>query len=307
MEQTSGFRSFYLDCQYVNNYDEFFRAVALTCQVQVESAAPDVLRRIILRLRRQQDGQVIALLMDEVDGLLPFDLHNQMRLFRVLRALSQEGLCRFVFCGERHLHAALHDPDSPLFNFCNTMRLSYLSPRDALRVIQEPMAAMGISFESPETLPQAIVELSSCHPNLVQAICKMLIARINARNDRVITADDLKQVRASDEFRDFYLEVTWGNATPLERLITLLMAGAPSFELADVQQALAARGRDVPPAAILAALDGLVLFSILHKQGQRYEFAAQSFSAILAEANVAEGFIENLLERLEVGEANPPL
>ena len=300
MEQTGGLQPFYLDCQYVNSYDEFFRAVALTCQVQVESAAPDMLRRIILRVRRQHEGQMLVLLLDEVDGLLLFDLANQMRLFRVLRALSQEGLCRFVFCGERQLHASLHDPDSPLFNFCNAIRLSYLAPRDALRMIQEPMAAMGITFE-PAEVPQDIVELSSCHPNLVQAICKLLIARINARSDRVITAEDLKQVRASDEFREFYFEVTWGNATPLERLITLVMAGVPDFGPAEVKQALETRGCTASPAEIAAALEGLVLFSILRKQGQRYVFAARSFGAILAESNMGEMFIENLLERLAAG------
>ncbi|NLG48998.1 MAG: hypothetical protein GX552_02660, partial [Chloroflexi bacterium] len=159
MEQTRGFAPCYLDCQYVVDYEEFFSALASNCQVQIESASPDILRRVILRLKRQRDGTLI-LLLDEVDRLLAFDAQRHMRLFRVFRALAQEGLCRFVCCGERQFNAALHDPQSPLFNFANIIHLTYLNPRDARRIIEEPMGTMGLTFEDPEALPQSIVDLS---------------------------------------------------------------------------------------------------------------------------------------------------
>ena len=305
MEQTSGFQPYYLDCQHVTHYEEFFGALAVKCQVQVEAAVPDVLRRIVLRLQRQNGPGVIVLLLDEVDKLLEFDIRQQTRLFRMFRTLSQEGLCRFVFCGERQLDGALHDPDSPLFNFASTMRLSYLSVRDALRVVQEPMATMGVLFEDREALPAKIVELSSCHPNIIQAICQMLIVRTNARNDRMIRWSDLHEVRVSDEFREFFLEVTWGNATTLERLISVLMAGKPIFTLSEVKQTLSARGCAMASRAIEAALEGLLLISILQKQGSTYSFAARSFPVVLAESGLAGGlFIDGLLETLQLEECS---
>ncbi len=299
MEQTSGFQPYYLDCQHVTNYEEFFGAVAVKCQVQVEAAVPDVLRRIVLRLQRQNGPGMVILLLDEVDRLLQYDIQHQTRLFRMFRTLSQEGLCRFVLCGERQLNGALHDADSPLFNFASIMRLSYLSVRDALRVVQEPMTTMGVLFEDRETLPPKVVELSSCHPNIVQAICQMLIVRTNARNDRLIRYSDLQEVRSSDDFREFFFEVAWGNATTLERLISVLMADSPAFALAEVRQVLADRGCDVPNSAIEAALEGLVLFSLLQRQGGTYSFATRSFPTILGESGLAEGlFIDGLLEKL---------
>jgi Cdc6-like AAA superfamily ATPase len=101
MEQTSDLSAFYLDCQHLTNYQEFFSSLALKCQVQIGSTSPDELRRVMVRLRRQHGGDVIVLLLDEVDNLLAFDMQQQVHLFRMFRALSQEGLCRFVFCGER--------------------------------------------------------------------------------------------------------------------------------------------------------------------------------------------------------------
>ena len=305
--QTGDFSAFYLDCHHVTNYREFFETIAIKCQVQVGSMeSPDVLRRVVVRLRQKGgNGNTIVFLLDEVDSLLLFDLQQQSRLFRVFRALSQEGLCRFVFCGERQLAGALHDSSSPLFNFCSTLRLSYLLARDVRRIVQEPMTEMGVSFEEYEALPDDIIELSSCHPNLVQAICQMLIVRINEREDRIIRRDDLSEVRASDEFREFFLEVTWGDATTLERLITVLMVREPSFAVFEVREALAAQGLDLPRQRIESALEGLELFSILEKEGSRYSFATRSFVPIVSESNLAEGFLAGLVERLQVEEGQP--
>ena len=299
------YHPFYLDCQHVMDYAEFFGDLALKTGVEVRSTSPGELRRMILRYRLRHPEGLIVLLLDEVDKLLAYDLHKQTRLFRVFRALSQEGLCRFVFCGERRLNAGLHDPTSPLFNFCSIMRLSYLTPRDARRIIQEPMAAMGMVFEDPEALLEGIIGLSSCHPSIVQAICQMLIVRANeranGRGDRTIRLDDLAHLRGSEEFRELFLEVTWGNATPLERLISVLMVPSPRFVAAEVRAALAFHGCEVPPAEVSAALDGLCLFSILQRERDRYTFAARSFPTIIRESRLAEGLIEGLRE-VVVGE-----
>lgn len=303
MEQTSGHAPFYLDCQYVTNYDEFFEALGLTCQLEIESTAPDTLRRAIIRLRRRSGNALIVLLLDEVDNLLAFDIANNTRLFRVFRALSQEGLCRFVFCGERQLNDGLHDPDSPLFNFCHVTRLSYLLPREARRMVQEPMMGLGIVFEDADALTEEILALTSCHPNLIQVICQMLIVEVNAREERIIRREDLERVRTSDEFRDTLLEVTWGNATALERLITVLMATRSQFTAEDMRQALGAQGCWVTGDKLEAALRSLVLFSILGKQGATYSFAARSFPKMVVDSHLREGLLDGLIEHVALERA----
>jgi hypothetical protein len=298
MQETNGFVAFYLDCQFVVNYEEFFSTLAYKCQVQVESASPEIMRRVVLRLHRQYGDQVV-LLLDEVDRLLAYDMQHDMRLFRLFRALSQEGLCRFVFCGERLLNQAFHDATSPLFNFCNILRLTYLTPREARRIVDEPMAAMGITFEAPDELPDKIVALSSCHPNLVQVICQQLIIRINARKDRMIRLDDLAQVRASGEFHDTFYEVVWGDASDLEHLISILMVKLSRFDVNEVQQTLSRRGAHVSLIEINNALADLVFYSILNRQGEYYTYAVPSFVELADESNLG-GQAEGLLEKLNV-------
>jgi hypothetical protein len=299
--EDEGLAAFYLDCQHVGDYQEFFEALSAKAQLSLGAAAPDTLRRAVVRLRQRSGPGALVMLLDEVDRLLRYDMGQQTRLFRVFRALSQEGLCRFVFCGERTLHAALHDAESPLFNFCNVMRLGYLLPRDARRVVEEPMLDMGVTFEDPAGLPAEIVALSSCHPNLLQVVCQMLLVRLNARGERLVRRADLAEVGASDEFREVLMEVTWGNATPLERLISLLMADVDEFGLADVRVRLAAAGVEIGAGEMEAALDALALYSIVQRQGARYRYGATAFAQVMRASELSAGYFEGLLESWRAG------
>jgi photosystem II stability/assembly factor-like uncharacterized protein len=305
MQQSGGFAALYLDCQYITDYKSFFAAFSLTFEVELATGEPDALRHVLLWLRQRYQGRALVMLLDEVDRLLVYDQQNDYRLFLVFRALSQEGLCRFVFCGERHLYAGLHDPLSPLFNFCSTMQLSYLLPRDAQRIIQEPMAELGILFADEGALVPEIMALSSCHPNVIQQVCQMLLQRVGTRGDHMIQREDLAAVRDSDAFQEFLLEVTWGNATLLERLITVLLAPREAFTLEDVRQALEPYGL-ADMAAVREALQGLELYSVLTRQGHEYRFGARSFQQLLTTGAFVPSLREGLLESLRLDQATEP-
>lgn len=298
MDQTTTDAPIYLDCQHVTNYTEFFEALAIKSQIEIGSNAPDVLRRVAVRLRVRQPNRNVVMLLDEVDQLLHYDEGNQCRLFKVFRALSQEGLCRFVLCGERRLNNALHDPGSPLFNFCNIMPLGHLLPQDVRRIVLGPMATMGVILENPEALVEEIIELSSCHPNIVQAFCQMLIVHINERGDRSIKMQDVADVRSSEQFLDFFFEVIWGNATGLERLITVIEAGERCFSSEDVIRNLREQGCDIPAVEVQEALKMLALFSILKKDKQCWTFAAHSLPRLMNEANLVAVFRQGLVDAL---------
>ena len=300
LRQSGDLAPSYVDCHHVTTYQAFFQALSAACDVPVESATPDLLRRVVVRLRRRQEnaGRTPVLLLDEVDQLLRHDLQQGAPLLSVFHALSQERVCRFCFCGERTLNGALRDANSPLRAFCSPLRLGYLQERDVRWIVQEPMREMGLSFEAPETTLQEIVALSGRHPNIVQAICQHLIERVSQRNERVIRADDLAWVRGSTEFRDLFFEISWGNATTLERLITVLMTEHGLFGPQQVRDALYAVGVTLHDSELKAALEGLLLTALLKEQGSQYTFATGAFARMLRETGLAEGFRESLLSRL---------
>ena len=294
----TNYYSLYLDCQAVQNYRDFCNAIETMWKLPLPDCSPENLMRLIAPLKQEREGQLIVILLDEVDALLKYDTVNQERLFKAFRALSQEGYCRFVFCGGRVLHASLHDSGSTLFNFCNIIRLGYLNPQDTGRIILEPMQEMGIGFEDASKLVQGTIDLSACHPNLVQYICHELTVQINARGDRFVNSADLDAIGSSSQFSEYLIEVMWGGATTLERLITLLMLGKPSVTLAQIEAMLRERSLVVSPTAIEQALDGLVLCSALTREEQEYYFTAPAFPSVVTTTQNVAALIEQTTQHL---------
>lgn len=270
----------YLDCQPVRDYGTFFEAVSAIWEVQLPDPTPQNFRSMVVDLAREWRRGTIVILLDEVDALLQYDLQHQETLFRIFRALSQEARCRFVFCGERVLEAQLHAPDSPLFNFCDVIRLSHLDRKSARRIILEPMADMGIAFEDVDMTVMRVMDISSCHPNIVQYICQRLIQAINARGSRLIRLTDLTDVVESGTFREFLLEVVWGNATALERMISLLMIPQPVTTLSQLDERIRQLGIQATRRQLEQAMRGLYLYSITTKEPQGYVFDLQMFPKV---------------------------
>ena len=288
LAQTPAIAPLYLDCQAITDHATFFDAIRARWQLASVGQASGLstaesFEQALALLPRQDALPVI--LLDEVDGLLAFDKTQQYKLFRALRALSQEKRCRFVFCGEQVLNQELQDAQSPLFNFCQALPLSFLTPESVRRVILEPMEEMGVSLAEPDALATQIAELSSRHPNIVQYVCQQLLVQLNTRATRVITPEDLQAVGESRYFADYFLSVIWGSATPLEKLISLAMIEHPLCTLHELMtilnERLAREGATVSEAALQQALDHLTLCSVLDRERQYYAFAAHSFPDIV--------------------------
>ncbi len=301
---TAEYYPLYLDCQAIHDYAGFRDAIEIIWKLPLTEASPECFMRLVGRMKQEREGQLIVILLDEVDALLKYDAPNQERLFKVFRALSQEGQCRFIFCGERALHSSLQDPGSAFFNFCDIIRLSFLNARDTGRVILEPLQEMGIGLEDANKLVQGIISLSACHPNLVQYICQELILLINRRGDRFITLEDLASIGDSNQYKDYLIAVMWGNATPLERLATLLLLDRPGMTLEQMVEALQAHGLQLPPARIERSLDALILGSVLSREDHEYRLMALPFPAVVAAVYNVPALLKEMVEQVR-SEASP--
>jgi hypothetical protein len=290
------FRPLYLGCQAVQDYEDFYDTAETACRVPWLPRTPEHLVELVSALKGGRNEQLLVFLLDEVDALLQYDRTNHERLLRVCRALSQEGRCRFVFCGGRLLHAQQHSASSALFDFCHTIHLSYLKPPDTARIVAEPMQEMGIAFEEPNTLIQRIVDLSACHPNLVQYVCHQLIVHVSGRGDRLIRLSDVDDIERSTKFGAYFAELMWGNTTPLERLVTLLMLDQSSMTMPQIVAALREKGLDITLTEIERALQGLTFCSILSQDGQSYSFAAPAFPSIVTVTQDVTALTERMLQ-----------
>jgi len=295
LSDVGGYYVLYLDCQAVRDYRSLCAAMEAMWQAKAPESTPTGIQALFAAIHKNRPAEVITILLDEVDALLQHDQRRGWELARILRALTQEGYIRFVFCGERVLDQALHDPASPFFNFCDVIRLGYLDARDVQRIILEPMAEMGLEVLEPEGLVERMMDITSGHPNLVQYLCRDLIVLANKRRGRSISLADLERASQATSFQDYFLETIWGNTNPLERLITLLLPDEGVVTVAQVQELLHGK---VSIAQVGQALDFLVLVSILEKRGRGYTFLNRSFKRIVRESQDVETLIQQFEEKL---------
>ncbi|MBI3913297.1 MAG: TniB family NTP-binding protein [Chloroflexi bacterium] len=295
LQEMPDYQPFYLDCQAIRTPADFFHAIDTLWPAHLPEASPEGFRRMVTDMRTRYPGKVMVMLFDEIDALLKSDIEQGEPLFRILRALSQEDQVRYIFCGEKILNASLHDGRLVFFNFCNILTLTYLTADEARRVVEDPMNEMGISLENDGALTDEIIFHSARHPNLVQYLCQELIKKINARRDRLIRRADLHALAESAQFADYFAEIAWGNATALERLLTVLMLDSPEVTLPEMADDLRARGLQIAPTELEKAFEGLCLYSILKKDGPKFAFATDALPGILRRTHDVSGLRASLL------------
>ncbi len=291
---------YYLDCHPIRNYDVLFRTLAYRWP-SVGRLAPEPVsfHSVVAELR--DDGPLI-LVLDEIDALLRFDIQHDELLFKTFRSLSQEGQCRFIFSGERVLSNQLkYGSKSPLFNFCGQrIPLGYLEPKSATRLIVEPMGWMNIDLRDRERIVAGILDLSSCHPRLVQYICHSLIKQINREGVRYITEEHLQRIAGSNELQDEYLHTVWGDATPFERALTLALEET-SFTQDDIRAALDRWNIPYTWRKLKAALHNLEICSVLERDDGTFRFVPEHFPRIARESLDIEMEINSWRRRMTSG------
>src|SRR5215469_8671547 len=291
------YQPLYMDCEDKFNYEDLFQALADELSEPLVGTDPLGFRKLVIKLKIRVPARQVVFLLDEVDALLAFDAESKPvgQLFRTFRALSHEGLCRFVFSGSRTLYRHLHNPHSPFFNFCEDIALKPLEQKSIAEIVSKPMHQLGIELPDEETLIDRIINLSSSHPNIAQWLCDRLIKTASVR---CITLNELENISADPEFCRHYVQTAWGDSSPLEKLITLVVEG-PSFEVDDLYEALARHGL-TDKTMIREGAEMLQLCSLFEREGQRYRFVLAHFPRMVRTMEDVTSQIEWLLGQVTV-------
>jgi DpnII restriction endonuclease len=227
----AGFVTYFGDCQTVKDWNGFAQ-VAAGWGVSVPSIfQPANLIDVVKQLKPSGESKLVFLL-DEIDQLLAWDQKHGDRavpeaFFRACRSLSQEAHAQFVFSGERVIASRLWDAQSPHWNFARAIELRQLDSSAARKLIFSPLEALQIDIGEEETFFQLAWSRTNGHPQLLQTLGDKLVRSLNDRLPALrssVSPDDLKAVADTYAYAEHYLETYWGQATILERLITLLIA-----------------------------------------------------------------------------------
>jgi hypothetical protein len=161
-----------------------------------------------------------------------------------------------------------------------------LDYRAVKELVTRPMEQLEIELVDKKVLVDRIWAFTSGHPNIVQRLCRRLIERLNDLDTRRITLESVNAVIEDPGFqRDDFLSTYWEAATPLERIISLLMADYENARsLRSVRRIIENRCKLQPSARkIDEALQRLVdLRSILKRTPTGYEFAVKAFPRVVA-------------------------
>jgi len=288
---TSGFRTLYHDCSTTPTYDAFLATVIRDWGPGPPADALTTYEDLLQALPVENP---LVLLLDEADKLVPADRAHEWRLFSTLRGLANSGRVLVVLSGERMLRGVLRDPESPLFNFANEILLGPLDYHAVEELVTRPMKQLEIELVDEGTMVRRIYGFTSGHPNVVQRLCSRLIKRLNEQGTRRITLGDVDAVIADPKFQEEdFLGTYWERATPLEQIISLVMAQeAKPYRLQAVLDLLAVHGLQPEPEVVRAALDRLVdLRSILKRSQAGYAFAVESFPRVVADTTTAEDLL----------------
>jgi hypothetical protein len=155
----------------------------------------------------------ILVLLDQADRFLEADEKEQFVRASRLRGLMEKTNRRFkvVFAGVHNIPRMTRIPDHPLAQFGTPISIGPLlghEATEARRLIEEPLAALGYVFESPD-LVRRILWRTNYYPSLIQHYCYHLLKYLtNASrhtNDSgppyLITSEDVDEAYRSQDMR----------------------------------------------------------------------------------------------------------
>jgi len=199
-------------------------------------------------------------LIDEADAFIVQDAQARYPLAQAMRTLSEEGRAYFVLAGFWHLYAAAFlNPNNPLRNFGELIRLEPLERSAARQLATMPMTALGLSYTS-ERLVELLLEQTACVAHLLVVACKAIVDGVDPATHRIdqelVERALYRNPSLSDEFKVWRRDL-WGRT-----LLRAAMTGG-AVTRAGLRERLSSLGLEPPTELFTAALDRLELGHLL--------------------------------------------
>jgi hypothetical protein len=284
---SANLRPYFGDCQVVRTWADFGVMATRNWGIKVpERFKPQHLFSLVNELKGNS-ALPIVILLDEIDQLLDWDTaHSEDEVpegfFRACRSISQQGLAQFVFSGERTIATRIWDATSPHWNFCRPLMLRQLTRSAATSLMIEPMEALGVRIDDADEFVEASWNSTDGHPELLQFLGDKIVSRINSRTRADVYAStiDVLEITNQFEYAEQYLETYWGQATPLERILSILLLPGPQ-SIDQLHLSIDIIAPQSAKSGIHGALRMLELYGIAEQFDGGYKLRAAWFNTAL--------------------------
>jgi len=199
-------------------------------------------------------------MIDEADTFILRDSREHYPLSLAMRTLSEEGRAYFVLAGFWHLHAAaVLNPNNPLRNFGEMLRLGPLDRDAARELATRPMTSLGIAW-ADAALADLVLDETGCRAHLVIAVCRSIVDGMGP-SERVVTPAHVETALhrnpvLGDELKSWRRE-------PLGRALVRASLPGAAPTRGELRDRIGAAGLHPPSDVFAAAVDKLELAYIL--------------------------------------------
>ena len=198
---------FPLDCSGIKTEKEFLRNLAEKMNIKPRTISTlEKFRKHITENAKKEEKQYLFLL-DEVDGLIEYDMLYNKRIFitfiKMCTERSKEGgyAARFVLFGFHHMFHQMNNPKSRLYNFMVFWPLTALDKESAWKLVIQPMKNIHVKWQNEEKDANYLIDSCSCYPMLLQVICHSLLKILDDQERKsFIERKDVLLAFQSDQF-----------------------------------------------------------------------------------------------------------
>lgn len=296
---------------------EVARAIPDLKQVEGKDAAD--IRRQIVRWLDADGRRRLCVMVDEADAFLEADAEKKLETVSALVELANQTNSRFrtLFVGLHNVQRMITVQNSALRQLSDPVRLEpYVGDdrKEGVKLVQEPMAALGFEFESAD-LPLQILSITNFYPALVQLFCRALLTRVQKRGlDRAppytIRAEDVRATTEDDSLRK-ELTDRFRNTLRLDdryELIALLLAlkkyeragELPAESLDAIRKnclTYAPKFFEGSVDTVDTLLDEMVGLGVLSRERDRYWLRAPTVATMLGAREAIESDLLEFLNR----------
>jgi hypothetical protein len=305
--KNAGYAPYFADCQTVKNWKDFGDMAEREWKVRLsDDFRPQHLFDLTSKFKKRSKKKIVILL-DEIDHLLFWDMQQKddqvpEAFFRTCRTLSQEGTAQFVFSGERTIAQKLWDPQSPHWNFCRPLALQQLDRDSTEKLLIQPLQSLQVEIQGIRAFKEEIWKVTTGHPQIAQFLGDQLVSLLNKNtpnNRRKLTLNKIEEVTETFEYKDHYISTYWGQATDIEKFISLLITREPQ-QPANIINVLEKINVSNPDLEATNALRMLDLYGIVSYIKGNYQLRATWFSsAITAYGTDLNATISRYQEKLK--------